>query len=116
MQLLVGALGAALALSAASAAPMQAQKPIRQAPTLNNVTGLDGTWSSGSGNVTTGLQFFNPSNAKFNIPSVTGISYSFTQDGFFEQAKYTYTSNGAFSQSTCIHADRLRSSDGAPLR
>lgn len=82
-------LAAIAAVAAVAAAPAAASD-------LNNVTALSGTWSSGSGNVTTGLAFFNPATATFNIPAVAGISYSFTEDGFFEQSKYTYSPNGAF--------------------
>lgn len=60
---------------------------------LQNVTSLMGTWSSGSQNVTTGLEFFNPITKDFTMPTTSGISYSFTNDGFFEEAKYQFTSN-----------------------
>lgn len=72
--------------------------PGRQAAKLQNITGLDGQWSSGSGNVTTGLEFFNPSDATFNIPKVSGLAYAFSEDGFFEESKYTYTSNGTSAE------------------
>lgn len=39
---------------------------------------------------------------KFNYPNNTGISYSFTNDGFFEEAQYRYTSNA--SNPACIQA------------
>lgn len=63
------------------------------AQTLNNVTSLHGTWASGSGNVTTGLEFFDPASASFRVPSTSGLAYSFTDDGFFEQSKFIYQSN-----------------------
>ncbi len=56
----------------------------------NNVTSLRGTWSSGAGNVVTGLQFFNPANNTFTYPATAGISYSFTDNGYWEQALYIY--------------------------
>jgi len=75
--------------------------------TIHNVTTLLGTWSSGSGNVRTGVGFANPANWTFDYPKTTGISYSFTTDvlsdgsaGYFEEAQYRFTGNG--SQPTCI--------------
>ncbi|CEH12740.1 Chaperone, endoplasmic reticulum protein-folding, fungi [Ceraceosorus bombacis] len=50
-----------------------------------------GTWSSGSGGVSTGLGFFNPGNNSFILPKTSGQSYSFTQDGFWEQALYLFS-------------------------
>jgi len=66
----------------------------------HNVTSIEGTWSSGSGAVTTGPDFVNPLNFTFHYPKNTGISYSFTDTGFFEQAEYRMVSNG--SQPNCI--------------
>jgi hypothetical protein len=59
----------------------------------NNVTGISGTWSSGSGAVRTGLGFFNPISKNFTLPATSGVSYSFTEDGFFETSQFTYKSN-----------------------
>ncbi|KAE8212404.1 hypothetical protein CF327_g3947 [Tilletia walkeri] len=59
----------------------------------DNVTSISGTWASGAGNVRTGLGFFNPITREFTMPKTAGISYSFTDDGFFEQAQMTYQSN-----------------------
>ncbi|PWN24515.1 hypothetical protein BDZ90DRAFT_234801 [Jaminaea rosea] len=59
----------------------------------NNVTSLAGTWSTGSGAVNTGLGFYNPGNTTFNAPTNAGQSYSFTDDGKWEQALYLYESN-----------------------
>jgi len=73
----------------------------------HNVTSLEGTWSSGSGAVRTGVGFANPINFTFSYPATAGISYSFTTDvlsdgsaGYFEEAQYRFTSNG--TQPTCI--------------
>jgi len=52
-----------------------------------------GTWASGSRNVQTGPNFVNPIAYTFNYPKTTGISYSFTQDGYFEEALYRFTTN-----------------------
>ncbi|WFD00286.1 amino-acid N-acetyltransferase [Malassezia yamatoensis] len=56
-----------------------------------------GTWSSGSQQVSTGRvgneMFYNPYMKQFLAPRSGGISYSFTDDGFFEVAKFQYNSN-----------------------
>ncbi|GFZ48587.1 Protein rot1 [Saitozyma sp. JCM 24511] len=67
----------------------------------NNVTGLAGTWSSNP-SVSTGGDFCIPAEMKFNYPNNTGISYSFTDTGFFEEAQYRYTANA--SNPSCIQA------------
>jgi len=68
----------------------------------NNVTSLAGTWSSGSGAVSTGAGFANPENYSFTYPATTGISYSFTDTGFFEEAQYRFNPNASDPQ--CITA------------
>lgn len=77
----------------------QAQVPIVY-DSIHNATPIVGTWASGSRNVVTGANFANPANRSFNYPPVTGISYSFTDDGWYEIARYRFNSNG--SQPTCI--------------
>ncbi|TFK74723.1 hypothetical protein BDN72DRAFT_628457 [Pluteus cervinus] len=67
---------------------------------IHNATSLVGTWSSGSRAVSTGPGFANPANQTFNYPTNTGISYSFTGDGFYEIARYRFNGNG--SNPTCI--------------
>lgn len=66
----------------------------------HNVTAITGTWSSGSQNVITGSGFATPSQESFTYPSTTGMSYSFTDDGYYEIARYRMTSNGTVP--TCI--------------
>lgn len=66
----------------------------------HNVTAITGTWSSGSQNVITGSGFATPSQESFTYPATTGMSYSFTADGFYEIARYRMTSNGTVP--TCI--------------
>jgi hypothetical protein len=56
-------------------------------------TTLVGTWSTKSAKVLTGPGFYNPVNDSFIEPSHTGISYSFTADGFYEEAHYRAISN-----------------------
>jgi hypothetical protein len=71
-----------------------------QQQVFNNATTLTGTWSSGSMNVVTGPGFANPLNQSFMYPKTTGISYSFTDDGHYEIARYRFSSNG--SQPNCV--------------
>ncbi|RDL38833.1 Protein ROT1 [Venustampulla echinocandica] len=54
---------------------------------------LVGTWSTKSAKVITGPGFYNPVNDSFIEPSHTGISYSFTADGFYEEAYFRAVSN-----------------------
>lgn len=62
-----------------------------------NVTSLTGTWATGSGQVLTGIDFFNPILKNFTIPKVGGVSYSFVEDlpdgGHFETSTFRFTSN-----------------------
>ncbi|KAL4401116.1 Reversal of Tor2 lethality [Malassezia pachydermatis] len=59
---------------------------------------IEGTWSSGTGAVTTGPEFYNLVNNTFNVPSVPGQAYSFHMinktHGYWEQALYIIQSNG----------------------
>jgi len=77
---------------------MGQQQP--QVPLAANKADLVGTWVSGSQGVITGPGFVNPLNFSFNYPKVPGVSYSFTQDGHFEEAFYKFTVNS--SQPNCI--------------
>lgn len=54
---------------------------------------LVGTWSSKSNSVFTGSGFYDPIDELLIEPALPGISYSFTSDGFFEEALYQVTSN-----------------------
>ncbi|KAI9830688.1 MAG: Reversal of tor2 lethality [Phylliscum demangeonii] len=56
-------------------------------------TRLTGTWSTKSNKVFTGPAFYDPVNEKLFEPTLTGISYSFTDDGFYEEAHYRAISN-----------------------
>ncbi|CAE6490120.1 unnamed protein product [Rhizoctonia solani] len=67
---------------------------------IHNATSIQGTWSSGSQHVVTGPGFANPLNSSFIYPSTAGISYSFTNDGFWEQALYRFEGNA--SMPNCI--------------
>jgi len=66
----------------------------------HNATSIVGTWSSGSQAVQTGPAFANPANMTFTYPRTTGISYSFSEDGFYEVSRYRFLGNG--SHPTCI--------------
>jgi len=54
---------------------------------------LTGTWTTKSWKVFTGPGFYDPVNEKFIEPPLTGISYSFTSDGWYEEAYYRAQSN-----------------------
>ncbi|GME88530.1 unnamed protein product [[Candida] boidinii] len=54
---------------------------------------LVGTWSSKSNSVFTGPDFFDPIDELLIEPALPGISYSFTEDGYFEEAIYQVTPN-----------------------
>ncbi|SPO29068.1 related to ROT1 - molecular chaperone in the endoplasmic reticulum [Ustilago trichophora] len=51
---------------------------------------LAGTWSTGSGAVRTGPGFWNPHKQQFTVPPSAGHSFSFTKDGFWEEASFTW--------------------------
>jgi Chaperone for protein-folding within the ER, fungal len=54
---------------------------------------LVGTWSTKSKKVFTGPGFYNPVTDKLTEPTHPGISYSFTEDGHYEEAYYRAISN-----------------------
>ncbi|CAD6945788.1 unnamed protein product [Tilletia caries] len=70
-----------------------------------NEVDIVGTWSSGAGNVVTGLQFFNPTNNSFIPPRTAGRSYSFTSDGHWEQAIFQYIPQPA--KPNCVKAQLI---------
>jgi len=72
---------------------------------IHNGTVLPGVWSTGFGLVQTGPQFVNVTSKTFYPPSVAGSSYSFTEDGFFEQVEYTFGANPA--KPSCPNATLL---------
>lgn len=73
---------------------------LAQFDAAHNATPIGGTWASGSKNVVTGSSFVNPANVSFIYPSTTGISFSFTETGFYEIARYRMNGNGSAPQ--CI--------------
>ncbi|CAA7261559.1 unnamed protein product [Cyclocybe aegerita] len=80
-------------------AQLDANGPIRY-DLEHNVTTIVGTWSTGSKAVVTGSGFANPAQMTFTYPKTTGVSYSFSDDGFYEIARYRFNGNG--SEPTCI--------------
>lgn len=58
-----------------------------------NMAELEGTWSSKSNTVFTGPGFYDPITELLIEPDLPGISYSFTADGYFEEALYRVVSN-----------------------
>lgn len=87
------ALSSVLAITCIALSLLAHSTMAQEVLTFQNVTSLMGTWSSGSQNVTTGIEFFNPVTQEFKLPATSGISYSFTDDGFFEEARYQFVSN-----------------------
>ncbi|KAL4892412.1 protein rot1 [Aspergillus ambiguus] len=59
----------------------------------SNVADLVGTWSTKSRSVITGPGFYDPINDQLLEPNLTGISYSFTSTGHYEEAYYRALSN-----------------------
>jgi hypothetical protein len=76
---------AALLLSGAALLQVQAQSV--------PATDLIGTWSSKSNSTFTGDGFYDPVNEKLIEPKHTGVSYSFSADGFYESAYYRAIAN-----------------------
>ncbi|PYH96529.1 hypothetical protein BO71DRAFT_396995 [Aspergillus ellipticus CBS 707.79] len=58
-----------------------------------SVSDLVGTWTTKSRKVVTGPGFYDPIHDKFLEPNLTGISYSFTLDGYYEEAYYRAIAN-----------------------
>ncbi|KAL5115166.1 Reversal of tor2 lethality [Pleosporales sp. CAS-2024a] len=56
-------------------------------------TDLVGTWTSKSNSTLTGDGFYNPTDDRLIEPKHTGISFSFTSDGFYESAYYRAIAN-----------------------
>ena len=69
-------------ISAQATGPAAAQATIAIDPKLV------GTWTTSSKQVVTGPGFYDPVQDKMTEPSLPGISYSFTQDGWYEEAYY----------------------------
>ncbi|KTW26161.1 hypothetical protein T552_04198 [Pneumocystis carinii B80] len=55
--------------------------------------GLAGTWTSKSKSVFTGSGFYDHVRDVMFPPKLTGVSYSFTDDGYFEESLYRVSSN-----------------------
>lgn len=58
-----------------------------------DLSDLEGTWSSKSQAVMTGPGFYDPVDELLIEPALPGISYSFTKDGYWEEAIYQVTPN-----------------------
>ncbi|KAJ6526918.1 chaperone for protein-folding within the ER, fungal-domain-containing protein [Mycena vulgaris] len=66
----------------------------------HNTTSIVGTWSSGTQHVVPGAGFANPAQESFTYPKATGVGYSFSDDGWYELARYRFVANG--SHPDCI--------------
>lgn len=60
---------------------------------VDAMSSLEGTWSSKSNQVFTGPGFYDPVDELLIEPALPGISYSFTKDGYFEEAVYQVQGN-----------------------
>ncbi|KAL4957207.1 chaperone for protein-folding within the ER, fungal-domain-containing protein [Aspergillus filifer] len=58
-----------------------------------NAADLVGTWTTKSRQVSTGPGFYDPVEDKFIEPKLPGVSFSFTEDGYFEEAFYRAVAN-----------------------
>ncbi|KAL4927319.1 protein rot1 [Aspergillus undulatus] len=58
-----------------------------------NAADLVGTWTTKSREVATGPGFYDPVEDKLIEPKLPGISFSFTEDGYFEEAFYRAIAN-----------------------
>ncbi|KAJ7162324.1 chaperone for protein-folding within the ER, fungal-domain-containing protein [Mycena filopes] len=66
----------------------------------HNTTSIVGTWSSGTQHVVTGAGFANPAQETFTYPKTPGVGYAFSDDGWYEVARYRFAANG--SHPECI--------------
>ncbi|KAF7298763.1 hypothetical protein MIND_00823800 [Mycena indigotica] len=66
----------------------------------HNTTPIVGTWSSGTQRVVPGPGFANPAQETFTYPPTAGVGFSFSDDGWYELARYRYVANG--SHPECI--------------
>ena len=76
-----------------SAQAAASTNPAAGQPTAAIDPSLVGTWTTGSRTVFTGPGFYDPVNDVMKEPSLPGISYSFTSDGFYEEAYYRAIAN-----------------------
>ncbi|KAJ7227873.1 chaperone for protein-folding within the ER, fungal-domain-containing protein [Mycena haematopus] len=66
----------------------------------HNTTSMVGTWSSGTQNVVPGVGFADPAQETFTYPKASGVGYSFSDDGWYELARFRYIGNS--SHPECI--------------
>ncbi|KAJ7057685.1 chaperone for protein-folding within the ER, fungal-domain-containing protein [Mycena amicta] len=66
----------------------------------HNTTPIVGTWSSGTQRVVPGPGFANPAQETFTYPNTSGVGFSFSDDGWYELARFRYVANG--SHPECI--------------
>lgn len=81
---------------------------------------LTGTWTTKSRKVFTGPGFYDPVNDKFAEPALPGISYSFTDDGYYEEAYYRAVSNPTTPQCPSAvlqwqHGTYIKATNGSLL-
>jgi len=84
-----------LALAASS---ISAQDIVYDA--AHNATPIYGTWSTQSRAVVPGEGFADPAQESFHYPNNSGVGISFSDDGWYEVARYRFTSNA--TEPNCI--------------
>lgn len=71
-------------------------------------TGLEGTWSTGSGAVETGQKYFNIVNDTFTVPPLTGQAYSFqprtASTGYYEELIYKFNTSSTCALVVLTHS------------
>jgi len=68
----------------------------------HNTTSIVGTWSSGTQKVVPGVGFADPAQESFTYPKASGVGFSFSDDGWYELARFRYSANA--SHPECIIA------------
>ncbi|CCK72025.1 Rot1p KNAG_0I02390 [Huiozyma naganishii CBS 8797] len=81
------------AAGTATATATSADTDVADADTSDPNLTIVGTWSSKSNQVFTGPGFYDPVDELLIEPSLPGVSYSFTADGYFEEATYQVSGN-----------------------
>lgn len=77
----------------ASSSSSSSSNASSESSSAGSTSELVGTWSSKSNTVFTGPGFYDPIDELLIEPALPGISYSFTEDGYWEEAVYQITSN-----------------------
>ncbi|CCC70012.1 hypothetical protein NCAS_0D04310 [Naumovozyma castellii] len=94
-----------LSVSSVALLLIQASSFFKAGYAASDESSLYGTWSSKSNQVFTGPGFYDPVDELLIEPSLPGLSYSFTEDGWFEEATYQVAGNP--KDPTCPEASLI---------